>query len=521
MGNTILLADKSITIQKIVELTFADEDYVIRCINDGNTALEMIPQIRPDIILADIGLPGVSGYDLCSTLRTDPAYAAFSNTPMILLAGIYETMDEERAKYVEDRVRTVGANDYLSKPFDSQVLVEKVKAYIGGSGSNSAGDTVAATVPTPGIDFFTESPVIPEPKTEPVSVKEDIYPPPDDTEKTMIIEGPPGFSPSIFAEKSPVEQSAEEDMVGSSTVKISASELEEARAAYARISQPESSSSPLSDETPAFGVEATMSMKIDTADIATSTQVFPGSDEPFGNVFEESTARWRLSPLGEEENPFGLPEQELPAPPPPTPAVEEVLAESNSASEAIMSFQVERIESEFDTASFARETGIEPPASPDVEPLDEASSVPKVQPSDVPPESSADTPERASLLEDTLPEDHRITAAEEFSIVENTVPEGSLINESIPGNVEEFDSKQNLIDIADAPTEPVVVPEVPREAQSSGSVEIPNELIDRIVEKVIARLSDRVVSEIVWQVVPDLAEKMIRRELEKIQAGEE
>jgi len=61
MGHTILLADKSITIQKIVELTFADEDYVIKSFADGQAAIDAIPQLQPDLILADISLPGRNG----------------------------------------------------------------------------------------------------------------------------------------------------------------------------------------------------------------------------------------------------------------------------------------------------------------------------------------------------------------------------------------------------------------------------------------------------------------------------
>jgi CheY-like chemotaxis protein len=77
MGNTILLADKSITIQKIVQLTFADDDYNIHSVSDGQTALDALPKIRPDLILADISLPVKSGYELCSTVRRDPEYSEF------------------------------------------------------------------------------------------------------------------------------------------------------------------------------------------------------------------------------------------------------------------------------------------------------------------------------------------------------------------------------------------------------------------------------------------------------------
>src|SRR5687768_10262749 len=133
MGNTILLADKSITIQKIVELTFADDNYVIRSVSDGAAALDAIPQIKPDLILADISLPVKNGYEVCKTLRTDPTFAEFSRTPVILLAGIYETMDEERARLVQERAEEVQANTYLSKPFDPQVLVTKVREFMGAS----------------------------------------------------------------------------------------------------------------------------------------------------------------------------------------------------------------------------------------------------------------------------------------------------------------------------------------------------------------------------------------------------
>src|SRR3990172_979302 len=126
MGNTILLADKSITIQKIVELTFADEKYVIQSVSDGQAALDLIPEVRPDLVLADISLPIRSGYDVCEALRTNPAYRAFAQTPVILLAGIYETMDEDRLRQVEERVREVRANGFLSKPFDPQLLTVKV-----------------------------------------------------------------------------------------------------------------------------------------------------------------------------------------------------------------------------------------------------------------------------------------------------------------------------------------------------------------------------------------------------------
>jgi CheY-like chemotaxis protein len=528
MGNTILLADKSITIQKIVELTFADEDYVIRSVNDGHTALEMIPQIQPDIVLADIGLPGVSGYDLCTSLRTDPSFASFSKTPVILLAGIYETMDEDRAKQVEERVKSVGANDYLSKPFDSQLLTEKVKGLLAGAQARSVDDTSPGDFAT-NVGIFTESNSSSTEKTESFS-KEELEPPPDDTEKTMMIERP-SFSGSMFADKSPFEEERSgEDGLGANTVKLSVSDLDAARNAYSRIGRDEPAASLNPDDSHPFGVESTLSMQVSSVDLAAPTEIMPGNDEPFG-VFEESTARWRLSPLAEEENPFGLPEQEV-IPPAPPEAVQEEKIETPATPEPVMTFEVEKEEPEFETATFQQDTVIEG-LSYDSEPLiPEETTVPKDSP--VVETLIEESTDEGSMLEDTWPGTRKIPITEEVKLSADTLIEeaeemaSDTSQMSMPEAMEEFDNKpQEAIDVpvefdAESSNQSEALEEAVRPVVSSAIPgEISDELIDRIVEKVMARLSEKVISEIAWQVVPDLAEKMIRRELEKIQAGEE
>jgi CheY-like chemotaxis protein len=127
MSQKILIADKSITIQKIVELTFQEEDFEVISVSNGREALDKIQQIQPNIILADISLPEIDGYELCRTLRQDSNYVKFSNIPLILLAGIYETMDERKARYVEEKSKEVNSNGVLTKPFDPQDLIQKVK----------------------------------------------------------------------------------------------------------------------------------------------------------------------------------------------------------------------------------------------------------------------------------------------------------------------------------------------------------------------------------------------------------
>jgi Response regulators consisting of a CheY-like receiver domain and a winged-helix DNA-binding domain len=105
----LLLADDSLTIQKVVNLTFSDEGFDVQTVGDGDTALEAIRAFIPDIVLADVNMPGADGYSICESLRSGDAT---KNVPVILLVGSFEPFDEERAGLV-------GANAFLTKPFQS------------------------------------------------------------------------------------------------------------------------------------------------------------------------------------------------------------------------------------------------------------------------------------------------------------------------------------------------------------------------------------------------------------------
>ena len=120
MANKLLLADDSLTIQKVVELVLVHEDFEIKAVNDGELALEMLGTFHPDIVLADIEMPKLNGYQLCERIKGEFATA---NIPVILLAGAFEPFDEEYAK-------AVGADDFIIKPFESQELISKVKSLL-------------------------------------------------------------------------------------------------------------------------------------------------------------------------------------------------------------------------------------------------------------------------------------------------------------------------------------------------------------------------------------------------------
>ena len=120
MPKTLLLADDSITIQRVVGITFANEDYEITTVDNGEDAVTKAKEIKPDIILADVIMPKKNGYEVCQLVKNDPD---LGHVPVLLLAGTFEAFDENRA-------REVGANGHITKPFESQALIDKVNELV-------------------------------------------------------------------------------------------------------------------------------------------------------------------------------------------------------------------------------------------------------------------------------------------------------------------------------------------------------------------------------------------------------
>lgn len=120
MPKRILLADDSITIQKVVELTFSDGDYEIVTASNGARALQKLAESRPDIILSDIIMPEKNGYEVCEFVKSHPDYR---DIPVILLTGTFEPFDPDRAE-------KAGCDAVVTKPFESQSLINKVEELI-------------------------------------------------------------------------------------------------------------------------------------------------------------------------------------------------------------------------------------------------------------------------------------------------------------------------------------------------------------------------------------------------------
>lgn len=117
MPYKLLLADDSVTIQRVIELTFADEDVTVTAVGDGQAAIDQILAAPPDIVLADVGMPTRDGYEVAAFIKDRPEFA---HIPVVLLTGAFEPVDEARA-------RAVRCNGVLAKPFEPQLLIGRVK----------------------------------------------------------------------------------------------------------------------------------------------------------------------------------------------------------------------------------------------------------------------------------------------------------------------------------------------------------------------------------------------------------
>jgi len=117
MIKTILLADDSITMQKVIRLTFASGGYELITADNGAEAIKKAEELRPHIIMVDAALPGKNGYEVCEAIKNN---YQLKNTPVLLLAGTFNPLDENEA-------RRVMADDSIVKPFESKHLIEKVE----------------------------------------------------------------------------------------------------------------------------------------------------------------------------------------------------------------------------------------------------------------------------------------------------------------------------------------------------------------------------------------------------------
>jgi CheY-like chemotaxis protein len=160
---TILVADDNSNIQKMVSLAFEEHGIDVVAVGNGEAAVRRIPDLNPDLVLADVFMPVRNGYEVCEFVKQDPR---FSRVPVILLVGAFDPLDENEA-------RRVGADGVLKKPF---VPPDPLIAMV-----TSALEKIPRPVPVsqaapPQEEVLVSKPVLPTPFVVPES-----QPEPDDT----------------------------------------------------------------------------------------------------------------------------------------------------------------------------------------------------------------------------------------------------------------------------------------------------------------------------------------------------
>ncbi len=118
MRPKLLLADDSITVQRVIELTLADEGFEVLTVGDGEQAIACLEREQPEIVLADVNMPGRDGYGVAEFVKQSPMFAA--KTRVVLLTGTFEPIDQARAA-------RLGIDGVLAKPFEPQVAIDLVR----------------------------------------------------------------------------------------------------------------------------------------------------------------------------------------------------------------------------------------------------------------------------------------------------------------------------------------------------------------------------------------------------------
>ena len=113
---TLLFADDSATMREIMRKTFAAEDVDVLAVSSGEAALEKAQEAHPDIIIADAGMAGITGYDVCRSVRGN---ADLSSVPVVIMSGVSNP-------YEENLGREAGVTEHLKKPFDTTRFIQRI-----------------------------------------------------------------------------------------------------------------------------------------------------------------------------------------------------------------------------------------------------------------------------------------------------------------------------------------------------------------------------------------------------------
>jgi len=141
----ILLADDSPHAQRMGERILREEGFEVASVTDGDTALLRLADVDPDVVLADVFLPGKSGFDVCRYVKAHPRHR---HARVVLTAGLLEPFNEDEA-------RLAGCDAILKKPFEASVVLAAIQPLI------AAAQLDRDTLPPPPPEPEPAAPVVP------------------------------------------------------------------------------------------------------------------------------------------------------------------------------------------------------------------------------------------------------------------------------------------------------------------------------------------------------------------------
>ncbi len=449
MAKRILLADDSLTIQKVVELTFSDSEYDLVCVPNGQRALDKVLEQAPDLILADVVMPEKNGYEVCESIKANPTTARI---PVVLLSGTFEPFDRDRAE-------RLGCDAIVSKPFDSQQLLRQVDALL----SRVPQDIPSAS--TMAIPIMVNPPGPPPPAAPAVR-------PPME----------PGFSSEDFTGSIP--QPAEivggpdlfEEEYGQADVESAIAAFEKAHPEFAYVEE-------------------------GAASAAGEDGGSPPEEPEEPEAARQKLAGWLHEESEPEPGQAGMP----PAPPPPAPAP----------------FWVPRQpEPELSPIPFAADDSASRREEPEPVRADEAPTQqirlsaafaalarPERPPSDADRDTDETSPPAEERTAEIAVQPPGGSAAPEAAASGVRRPEGPT---PVPREIEVLASTTSIGQLKEM---------LSSVSQAEGG--LTDAEIDRLASRVVERLSEKILREIAWEVIPDMAELVIKRRIKELEAGVE
>lgn len=163
MTKTVLAVEDSKTMRKVLGITFASDDFETVLAESPQQAMSQLDQVRPDMVLLDVTLGEVSGYDLCRQVKSRAP-----GTPVMILSSRQQPYDPVRGAEVQ-------ADDFIDKPFDTQQLRDKVAKLVAQNGSKSAAPRAAAASMPAAAAPGRPAPI---PRTPPPAMPPPVMPPP-------------------------------------------------------------------------------------------------------------------------------------------------------------------------------------------------------------------------------------------------------------------------------------------------------------------------------------------------------